>query len=227
MARGLATPRYSRRIVEFCCGPNSRIGQRAPPDCEVVRLTADDDLTTQEGLDKALAAVSESDVPVLLFGALPCTGGSLCQHVNWYRGAKTRSKIRAHWALFRVLWRNFVIVADACIQHGGRIAIEWPRSCMYWRHRYVKSTLKRWDCTAHRFDGCMYGLVGRTQATEGIPLRKPWTVASNCPDFRHICRLCDHAHGHARIQGGDTKSTEGYTDELADAVHDCWRQAQS
>ena len=61
-------PHYTRRIVEFCCGSESRIGALAPPDCEVIRLTIDDDLTTEAGLEKAIAAVSQPDIPVLLFG---------------------------------------------------------------------------------------------------------------------------------------------------------------
>ena len=64
---------YARRIVEFCCGPHSRSGNRAPTDCDVVRLTIDDDLTTQAGLEQNISAVSQANIPTLLFGALPCT----------------------------------------------------------------------------------------------------------------------------------------------------------
>ena len=95
-----APPQPKRRIVEFCCGPNSRIGKLAPADCEVIRLTAEDDLTTQAGLHKALTAVSNLGVPTLLFGALPCTGGSPFQRLNWKVGPETRTKIRRHWAIF-------------------------------------------------------------------------------------------------------------------------------
>ena len=82
-----------RRIVEFCCGQESRIGKLAPPDCEVIRLTIDDDLTTREGLEKAIAAVSVDGLPTLLMGSLPCVGGSPYQYMNWklghLRGAKS------------------------------------------------------------------------------------------------------------------------------------------
>jgi hypothetical protein len=89
-------PRH-RRIVEFCTSNDSRIGKMAPPNCEVVRLTIDDDLTSDEGLAKALAAVSDPSFQVLLFGALPCTGGSQWQNYNWKRGPDTQDKIRGHW----------------------------------------------------------------------------------------------------------------------------------
>ena len=212
-----------RRIVEFCCGPNSLIGQMAPPDCEVIRLTIDDDMTSTAGLATALYAVSDPDIPTLLFGALPCTGGSPYVNLNWWLGAKTRRKIRSHWAIFDKLWTNFHIVAEACLRQGGQVAIEWPRSCMYWRRRKVKTALRRWRCQAHALDGCMYGLTSQAARTLGIPLRKPWTIATTCPTFHRLRRTCDGTHAHAPTQGRDTRLTEGYTPELARSIHDCWR----
>ena len=43
-------PGYKRRVVEFCCNEDSKISNRAPDDCEVIRLTISDDLTTPAGL---------------------------------------------------------------------------------------------------------------------------------------------------------------------------------
>ena len=113
-----------RRIVEFCCGSNSLIGRLAPPDCEVIRLTLEDDVLSAAGFAKALHAVSDNSIPALLFGSLPCTGGSPYQYLNWWRGAKTRRKIRAHWRTFQVLWNAFQDVANTCLNSGG----EWPGS---------------------------------------------------------------------------------------------------
>ena len=215
----------SRRIVEYCCGPQSRIGNLAPSDCEVIRLTADDDMTSATGLAKAVAAVSQPGIPVLLFASMPCTGGSPYVNLNWHLGPKTRSKIRAHRALFRRLWINFVVVADACMTNGGRIAIEWPRRCSYWKVNYVVSFLKRYALQPTIFDGCAYGLVSQVKASLGRPIRKAWCIASNCEAFGRLCRHCDHQKGeHVRLQGADTKSSESYTDELATAIHACWRE---
>ena len=102
------------------------------------------------------------------------------------------------------------------------MAIEWPRSSSYWRDRKVKAALRKWGCEQHHLDGCMYGLVSQVAATSGMPLKKPWTIASNATGFRSLCRKCDHTHEHAKIQGADTKPTEGYTDALADEIHSCW-----
>ena len=167
-------------FVEFCTNPDSRIGKLAPPGVEVVRLTIKDDLTTPDGLAKAIDAVTTPDATVILFGALPCTGGSQCQRVNWHRGnADTRRNILEHRKVFRVLWRNFVIVAEQCVALGGGVAFEWPRSCAYWHDRSVRSFIKRHDMIEVQLDGCMYGLTSLMPKTSGMPIRKPWTIATS------------------------------------------------
>ena len=214
-----------RRIVEFCCGHESLIGQRAPADTDVVRLTIDDDLTTDAGLAKALAAVSDPDVPTLLFGALPCTGGSPYQHLNWYRGEKTRAKIREHRRIFKKLWKNFELVAEACIAAGGKVAIEWPRNCTYWKLFRVRQFIRRHDLHEYKLDGCMYNLRSKVKQKYGKLLTKPWSIYSNCDEFWRMANTCNHvdrACTHVKTEGPDTKMTEGYTVEMADAIHMCW-----
>ena len=75
----LVAAAVDRVIAEYCTGKNSRIGRQAPVDCDVVRLTEDDDMTTDSGLQKALSAVRRRNV--LLWISLPCTGGSLWQRI--------------------------------------------------------------------------------------------------------------------------------------------------
>ena len=133
---------------------------------------------------------------------------------------------RRHLAIFRVLWRHFEIVANACIANGGRIAIEWPRACRYWRNRRVASFLKRHGCMQYKFDGCMYNLRSQCGQSRGNLLRKPWTIASNCSSFQRLCRVCNHDRAvepHAPTQGGDTRLTESYTDSMVERIHSCWR----
>ena len=189
-----------------------------------MRLTIDDDLTTDAGLNKAVNAVSNPRIPTLLFGALPCTGGSPYQFLNWQLGPKTRAKIRHHRSIFNCLWKAFVTTAEACIAAGGKIAFEWPRNCMYWRLRKVKAFLKKHGMKCYKFDGCMYNLRSEASKTHGKFLQKPWIIASNCPEFAYMERRCNHTREqHAKTAGSDTRRTEGYTDEMADEIHGCWR----
>jgi hypothetical protein len=215
-------PRH-RRIVEFCTSNDSRIGKMAPPNCEVVRLTIDDDLTSDEGLAKALAAVSDPSFQVLLFGALPCTGGSQWQNYNWKRGPDTQDKIRGHWEVFEVLFGNFMVVAAACRQNYGHIAMEWPRACSYWTRPSVLNFVRLNNLVDYDFDGCMYGLCSVVEATLGEPIKKPWRIASDMPEFEMLRRQCTHTPTeHAQCAGKDTKLSEGYTDALARSIHACF-----
>jgi hypothetical protein len=212
-----------RRIVEFCTSSDSRLGKLAPPNCEVVRLTLDDDLTSDEGLAKALAAVSDPAFHVLLFGALPCTGGSQWQNMNWKRSPATRDKIRGHWYIFDTLFSNFVQVAAACSLNGGVIAIEWPRACAYWSRPNVRSFLRLYSLVDFDFDGCMFGLCSAAKSTLGHPIKKPWRITSNMPEFLNLRRSCTHTPSeHAPCAGADTKLSEGYTDALATSIHRCF-----
>ena len=114
----------------------------------MIRLTIDDNLTKPAGLDKALKAINTPNAIVILFGALPCTGGSQWQRLNWHRGnAATKEKILEHRMVFRALWKNFVIAAEQCFALGGGIAFEWPCSCAYWHDRSVRSFIKRHNLT--------------------------------------------------------------------------------
>ena len=84
------TTKATRRIVEFACGTNSLIGKHATSECEVVRLTADLDLTTREGLRTAIKAVSVPNT--LLWISIPCTGG--CWYNQMYNDKHASHKQR-------------------------------------------------------------------------------------------------------------------------------------
>ena len=51
---------FDRRLVEFCCGEDSKFSQPTPQSegCECIRLTVANDVTTEAGLKHALEAVS-------------------------------------------------------------------------------------------------------------------------------------------------------------------------
>ena len=65
-----------RRIVEYCCGPNSLIGQLAPKDCSITRITEAENALTAKGLDLTIKAVTPTDgvKGILLFASIPCPG---------------------------------------------------------------------------------------------------------------------------------------------------------
>ena len=94
-------------LIEFCCSPTSNIGATAPPGTTVIRCTgkADDNVLEEHIIQKLLDIVRasrEANIPVVLWGAIPCTGGSQWQSVNKAKHGVTE-KLKNHWALFRRL----------------------------------------------------------------------------------------------------------------------------
>ena len=65
-----------RTLVEFCCGPDSVLGQPTAHNsgCNIIRLTLEDDVTTPKGHAKAMKAVEGKNC--LLWASMPCTGGA-------------------------------------------------------------------------------------------------------------------------------------------------------
>jgi hypothetical protein len=108
-------------------------------DCK--RLTIAEDMTTPEGLATALEFVKQAkqkNQTILLWGAMPCTGGSPWQTYNIKRYPTAAAKIRTHIKIFKQLFDNFVIVSRQVIESGGVVVNEWPTGCTYWNFPVVK-----------------------------------------------------------------------------------------
>ena len=217
----------TRTIVEFCCGENSRMGRTAlkKPDCKVVRLTMKDDLRTPSGRETAIKAVTENP-QVLLWVAIPCTGGCPWQRYNAKRSAETAGKIEEHRIEMRKLWKTLEVVANVNRKNGGKIAIEWPSNCDYWRLDFVNDFMVKYHLIKAKCQGCAFGLCDDHKQ----PIMKPWTIATDDPVLVRTLEAykCPgklvHPH-HAPCQGKYTKRTEGYTDTMVKAVHRAWQQS--
>ena len=58
---------------------------------------------------------------------------------------------------------------------GGKIAIEWPKGCAYWKLEMVNKFVNKYELGTIHCSGCAMGLV----SDEGLPIRKTWQIASN------------------------------------------------
>ena len=169
------------------------------------------------GVSKALAVAQRRNV--LLWASIPCTGGSPWQRIT-KRLASARLKIAAHIELFKKLWVSFVTVAEMVLSHGGVVAIEWPQQCAYWEREEVKTFLVKHNLVRSIFHGCAYGLVSKATSTLGLPIKKPWVVATNSGALRAVLnRHCSKDHEHIQCGGSDLRKTEEYTDEMVDVIH--------
>ena len=103
-------------------------------------MTIDDDLTTDAGYARGEAAVRDNP-GCLLWGSMLCIGGSPWQRLNG-RTPVGRKRVKRYKATFRKLLRNFSKLAEINSSLGGETAIEWPRSCDYWKEKKVLEFIK-------------------------------------------------------------------------------------
>ena len=181
-------------------------------------------MTSSTGLHKALMSVRQSQMKhpghVMLWCAIPCTGGSQWYRIN-RRFPTAREKRKKHLKLFHKLWSHFVTVAEFALRDGCCLAIEWPQSCEYWGFTVVKEFLKSHGLKQFDFDGCMYGLTSSRNESFGLPLKKPWSIASNFEGFaQSFSTKCDGSHEHGRTSGSDAVRSGHYTDSMASLVHE-------
>ena len=108
---------------------------------EVVVITEEDDLTSTEGLKKALRHIEGPDDVV--WHSQPCVGGCPWQRINAKKSPETRDKIKGHWKLFEKLWKSFMIIASHAKKVGAQVYQEWPRGCAYWKDPKVENFLQK------------------------------------------------------------------------------------
>ena len=209
-----ASYEHTRKIIEFCCSRDSRIGHLRPEQCQVHRLTIDNDLRFNKGLKEAYRAISNNATPTLVWASIPCTGG--CPFVptnitlaHKYNRPQTIEKIEGHKEDFKKIWRNFTKVANRHIVQGGKIAIEWPRNCSYWKRPEVRNWIKSKQLDFAHFHGCAVGLLH----PNGKPMQKAWKVASNDDHLVRALDVLRCPHGkakgiHEHIGASVTKRTE-------------------
>ena len=218
------TPSAKRAIIEFCCSDESKIGEfsKDDPDCVVYRLTEKEDMTTDSGLEHAINIVDSipADWHVLLWGSLPCTAGSPWQRLN-RRHEGARAKIDANIEIFESLVLNFVVLArHVKARKSSDIAYEWPKECDLWNRPEVENMVYEFGLNKVSFHGCALGLT----AENGIPIKKPWTVATSSKKLadrlgKYQCAGPSVHLMHHPCAGKETKRTEGYTDEMAEEIH--------
>ena len=218
-------PRCNRVLVEFCCSPNSKLGEAraAAKGCHVLRVTEEDDATKPQTIRRLVQEIhtlcDEGGLMLLLYASLPCTGGSSWQRLNIQNNPELVAK---HRALFKKLFRSFCSLSKLLKRHNPQIIMELPRTCDYWKEESVVKFVKQHGLHPEYCDGCMAGVTN----DKDEPLKKQWTLMSSFP-LPHIRDIgeCDGAHSHGESRGKALKLAEGYSYTMTDAIHKDFKQA--
>ena len=213
-----------RLIVEVCCHPTSKLSdtsRKSSNDCTVLQFTEEYDLNDESNQSDMAEKVNSHDGDTALFWiSLPCTGGTTWTYVNM-KHPSARLKVMKRVKEFKTLWKSLENFLNM-INVPFHVALEWPRGCRYWKLPMVQRVLAKYGMKLYDFDGCAVGL----KSTSGIPIRKPWTVATNheklgarLSQFRCKCTV-----KHYPGRGEDLKRTEEYTFRMTDAIHQVLRK---
>ena len=87
--------------------------------------------------------------------------------------------------------------------------------------------IHRYDLEVVKFDGCALGLKSIVRSTLHAPIRKPWRIATNCPEIIRGFgnKICNKGHAHVPCDGENTKVSECYTPMYVKCLHDSFEQA--
>ena len=152
------------------------------------------------------------------------------------KSSKAKQRLEGHLDTFSLLWDYSVVVMREAKCYKSLVAFEWPTFCAYWNRKDVWEQMTGMSYKFVDFHGCMFGLKSIVKSTKDWPIKKPWSVATDClPLLRTLNRKCrggywhyDSVTGkrcpHAECSGVNTKMTEEYTDEMAKAVHQGHRE---
>eukprot|EP00972_Heterocapsa_arctica_P092049 13576413-Heterocapsa_arctica.AAC.1 len=139
----------------------------------------------------AMEAVKQPNC--LLWAAMPCTGASPWQNINRVKDGG-EEKLQETPKVFHDIWSSFLNVAKVCHAHGGKIAIGWLTGCEYWEWQTTTNFIHKYQLNTVHITGCAVGL----KTEEGIPILKPWQIATNDPYLWNALRgkLCPGKHVH-------------------------------
>ena len=216
-----------RLLIEFCCAPDSKLctPRDASKGCKCIRVTEKEDGTTEScrsWIAREVKTFREKHPKgkILLYTSLPCVGGSPWGNINGLT-EKGEERIQQQQKEFSKLFKSLAKLIDQIKEYKISIAFELSRNCKYWRWPIVRAFLVKHGLGSYNFDGCMFGVVGR----DGNPMKKSWTIATNMEQLSCLEKhRCDGMHAHDQSRGVALKLAEGYTFELTDLIHGCFRQ---
>ena len=183
-------------------------------------------LASQQALLSFVRAVP-AGIPICLWTGIPCTGGSVIQNLNRRHPGYAR-RMRAHHVLWTRLFASFLRIAHAVVHVGGHLVLEWPVRCRYWSEPAVLALLRLPELAwlDFRVRACAFGQLIEHGPQKGTHSTKQWRILSTIPGLDSLLGLpCPGGHEHGRTEGAQTKASGRYPPLMAQAFHNCLRDA--
>ena len=74
---------------------------------------------------------------------------------------------------------------------GVYLAWEWPRCCQLWKNPMAAQIVQEFNLEKYELDGCAVGLLATAKKYKGLPIRKGWTIATDCPNLGSALGECN------------------------------------
>ena len=134
--------------------------------------------------------------------------------------------MNAHLELWNKLFDNFLVLSRTAVRRGGRLVLEWPTRCRYWKHPKVVALLgiPELGWSTARVKACARGQRITAGRHKGKALTKMWRLMSTMdglPDAMAAPVMGDH--DHVTTGGSWTLRSGKYPIGFADAFHRYFR----
>ena len=208
-------------LMEFACDPESQMGitseQYGVPHIRLSKEFGDLlDPEVQAQLDYQIWACPMAPN---LWGAIPCTAGSVWQRLNASRlGPSFQAYLRRQRNQSKRLFASFKERAELVLSRGGTVTFEWPRYNDGWNRPDVKEFFDSHpEFMEVLFDGCAVGVTSK----DGHPIRKPWklmTTSKRIKLYFENMKCSHHSSEHSQAAGSETARTAFYPKEMTELI---------
>ena len=104
------------------------------------------------------------------------------------------------------LLKQFIRVANICLDNGGDCSFEWPRYCSGWALPCLREWILDRQLYSAVFNGCTVGVEA-----DGLPAKKPWRFVTSSKRLADSLSslVCQHK-SHVPLEGKWTRKSAFY-----------------
>eukprot|EP00435_Cladocopium_sp_Y103_P034912 s909_g9.t1 len=158
-------------LFGFACDKESNLGSvGAEHGVKVIRLCKEDiDLECPESIEQLIAQVK--GLPgCSIHCSIECKPWSQRQRLNEHKYPRLSASIRKERENSEKLLKQFIRVANMCLDNGGDCSFEWPRFCSGWALPCLQEWILDRQLHSAVFNGCTVGAEA-----DGQLAKKPWS----------------------------------------------------
>ena len=202
-------------LFEFACDKESNLGTvGAEHGIKVIRLCKEDiDLECPESIEQLIAQVKGLQ-GCSIHCSIECKPWSQWQRLNEHKYPRLSASIRKERKNSEDLLKQFIRVANVCLDNGGDCSFEWPRFCSGWALPCLQEWILDRQLHSAVFNGCTVGVEA-----DGQPAKKPWRFVTSSKRLASSLSslVCQHK-SHAPLEGKWTRRSAFYPRPLCNIM---------